>query len=512
VSIVEQAPPVVDQAPDESGSRHFRIAIVGSGFAGLGMAIRLKQQGVEDFVLFERADDIGGTWRDNTYPGVACDVPSHLYSFSFAPNPGWSRTFSPGNEIQDYLRRCAGHFDVYPHVKFRHAVTGAQWDDEGQRWEIETSAGHYSADVLIAGMGGLSEPKIPDIPGRDSFEGAAFHTAQWDHDVDLRGKRIAVIGTGASSIQVVPKIQPEAEKLYLFQRTPAWIMPHRDRPISDRERTAYKRFPLLQKVMRGAIYWARETFVIPFIKPKLADRPEAIARRHLASHVKDPELRRKLTPGYKFGCKRVLPSNHFYPAVSQPNVELLTDGIREITPRGIVTADGVEHEVDVIVYGTGFRVNDMPFTHLIRGRDGRTLSETWSESMEAYLGTSVAGFPNMFMLVGPNTGLGHNSIVFMIESQVEYVLDALRTMAARGLASVDVRRDVQDSFNRELQERLKDTVWSTGGCASWYLDDTGRNTTLWPGSTWPFRQKTRRFDAACYELRTRAGVAAAAAA
>src|SRR4051812_648485 len=363
----------------------------------------------------------------------------------------------------------------------------------------------FTADLLIAGMGGLSEPKIPDIPGRDSFEGDAFHTAQWNHDVDLRGKRVAVIGTGASSIQVVPKLQSQAEKLLLFQRTPAWIMPHRDRPISGRERTAYARLPMLQKLVRGAVYWARELFVIPFVKPKLASRPEAIARRHLASQIKDPELRRKLTPSYTFGCKRVLPSNHFYPAVAKPNVSLVTEGIREITPRGIVTRDGVEHELDVIVYGTGFRVNDMPFAHLVHGSEGQTLSGAWTESMQAYLGTSVAGFPNMFMLVGPNTGLGHNSIVFMIESQVEYVLDAMRMMDARGVASVDVRREVQDAYNAELEDRLKDTVWSTGGCASWYLDDTGRNTTLWPGSTWPFRQRTRRFDPACYTLQTRVG-------
>jgi cation diffusion facilitator CzcD-associated flavoprotein CzcO len=495
----------VADAPEK---RHFRVAIVGTGFSGLGMAIRLKQEGIEDFVLFERADDIGGTWRDNTYPGVACDVPSHLYSFSFAPNPGWSRTFSPGSEIQDYLRRCAGHFDVIPHVKFRHAVTGAHWDEDGQRWEIETSQGSFTAQVLVAGMGGLSEPKIPDIPGLESFEGAAFHTAQWDHDVDLRGKRVAVIGTGASSIQVVPHLQPEVEKLHLFQRTPAWIMPHSDRPISDRERTVYKRLPLAQRVMRGAVYWARELFVIPFVKPRLSSLPEGQARKHLARQVPDRELRRKLTPNYKIGCKRILISNDYYPAVSQPNAELVTDGIREIRPHSIVAGDGTEREVDAIVFGTGFRVNDMPAAELIRGRDGRTLSETWRGSMQAYLGTSIAGFPNMFMLVGPNTGLGHNSIVFMIESQVEYVLDALRAMDARGAASVDVRPEVQDSYNQELQERLRDTVWSTGGCASWYLDDTGRNTTLWPGSTWPFRRRTRRFDPAAYTLSTRVGARA----
>jgi cation diffusion facilitator CzcD-associated flavoprotein CzcO len=496
----------IEQAPKSNagGERtHFRVAIVGTGFAGLGMAIRLKQEGIEDFVVFERADDVGGTWRDNTYPGCQCDVPSHLYSFSFAPNPDWSRTFSQQPEIQDYLRRCAAHFDVLPHVRFRHAVTAARWDDERQLWEIETSGGGgaFTAQVLVAGMGGLSEPSIPQIPGLDSFEGAAFHTAQWNHDVDLRGRRVAVIGTGASSIQVVPEIQPEVEKLHLFQRTPAWIMPHPDRPLSKRERTVYRRFPLVQRLVRGAIYWARETFVIPFVRPRFASYPEGVARKHIARQVPDRELRRKLTPSYTIGCKRILISNDYYPAVSKDNVELITEGIKEIRPRSIVTVDGREVEVDVIVLGTGFRIRDMPAAHVVTGRTGRTLAETWNGSMAAYLGTSIAGFPNLFMLVGPNTGLGHNSIVFMIESQVEYVLDALRTMDARGLDSVDVREEAQEAFNSELQERLRGTVWSTGGCASWYLDDNGRNTTLWPGSTWPFRRRTRRFDPGAYTLR-----------
>jgi cation diffusion facilitator CzcD-associated flavoprotein CzcO len=481
---------------------HFRIAIVGTGFAGLAMSIRLKQEGIEDFVVFERADDVGGTWRDNTYPGCQCDVPSHLYSFSFAPNPDWSRTFSQQPEIEDYLRRCAAHFDVIPHVRFRHTVTGARWDDERQLWEIETSGGRFTAQVLIAGMGGLSEPSIPKIPGLDSFEGHAFHTAQWDHDVDLRGRRVAVIGTGASSIQVVPHIQPEVERLHLFQRTPAWIMPHSDRPLSQRERSVYRRFPLAQRLVRSAIYWARETFVIPFVKPRFASYPERVARKHITTQVPDRDLRRKLTPSYTIGCKRILLSNDYYPALSKDNVVLETDGIEEIRARSIVTGDGREVEVDVIVFGTGFRIIDMPAADLIRGRTGSTLSETWNGSMQAYLGTSIAGFPNMFMLVGPNTGLGHNSIVFMIESQVEYILDALRTMDSAGLASVDVLPSAQEAFNADLQERLSGTVWSTGGCASWYLDDTGRNTTLWPGSTWPFRRRTRRFDRAAYALST----------
>jgi cation diffusion facilitator CzcD-associated flavoprotein CzcO len=319
---------------------------------------------------------------------------------------------------------------------------------------------------------------------------------------------VAVIGTGASTIQVVPRIQPEVERLHLFQRTPPWIMPHPDRELSDREHVLYRRFPLAQRLMRGAVYWARETFVLPFLHKRLARLPETVARRHIASQVPDPELRRKLTPSYTIGCKRILISNDYYPAVAKPNVELETGGIREIRPRSIVTADGREIEVDVIVFGTGFRVTDMPAAELIRGRDGRSLAEVWNGSMQAYLGTSIAGFPNLFMVVGPNTGLGHNSMVFMIESQLAYVLDALRTMEARRLSSVDVRPEVQEAYNEELQDGLRDTVWSTGGCASWYLDDTGRNTTLWPAGTWSFRTRTRRFDASRYTLRSRAAVPA----
>jgi cation diffusion facilitator CzcD-associated flavoprotein CzcO len=317
-----------------------------------------------------------------------------------------------------------------------------------------------------------------------------------------------VIGTGASTIQVVPEIQPEVQKLHLFQRTPPWIMPHPDRKLSERERKIYRRLPLAQRAMRGAIYWARETFVLPFMHKRLARVPETMARRHLASQVKDPELRRKLTPSYTIGCKRILISNEYYPALSEPNVELETDGIREVRERSIVTADGREIEVDVIVFGTGFHVTDMPAAEYIRGRSGESLAEVWKGSMQAYLGTSIAGFPNLFMIVGPNTGLGHNSMVFMIESQLAYVLDALRTMERSGLASVDVRQDVQDAYNEELQDGLSETVWAAGGCASWYLDASGRNTTLWPGGTWRFRTRTRRFDPACYTVRSGAVVAA----
>jgi cation diffusion facilitator CzcD-associated flavoprotein CzcO len=477
-----------------------RIAIIGTGFAGLGMAIRLKQEGIDDFVVLEKAGDVGGTWRENTYPGVQCDVPSHLYSFSFAPNPRWTRTFPLGDEIRDYLRHCANRYGIVPHIRFNQEVHSADWDEAAQRWRLETTDGSVVAQVLVAGTGGLHEPSIPDVPGLEGFEGPVFHSAQWDHDHDLAGERVAVVGTGASAIQFVPRIQPAVSHLHLFQRTPPWVVPHRDRPISPLEKRVYERLPAAQLATRAGIYWARESFVLGFIDTRLAKLPERVARKHIADQVSDPELRREVTPDYTIGCKRVLISNDYYPALTKPNVDLVTSGIAEVRANAVVDGDGVERAADTIIFGTGFHVTDPPAADIVRGRDGRTLADTWAGSMQAHRGTTIAGFPNLFFLVGPNTGLGHNSIVFMIESQLNYVLDALRTMDARGAASVDVRPEAQAAFNDDVQDRLRDTVWNSGGCASWYLDDTGRNTVLWPGFTWPFRRLLRHFDAEHYEL------------
>jgi len=478
-----------------------RVAIVGSGFSGLGMAIRLRQAGIEDFVVLERADDLGGTWRDNSYPGCACDVPSHLYSFSFAPNPEWTSTFSPQREIWDYLRGCAQHYGVVPHIRFGHEVRDAAWDDDAQRWRVETSQGALTARALVLGTGPLSEPAIPDLPGLDSFEGATFHSATWDHDHDLEGERVAVIGTGASAIQFVPQIQPRVGRLHVFQRTAPWIMPRPDRPLRPFERRLYRALPAAQLLMRAGIYWARESFVLGFRHPRAMRLGQRLALRHLHRQVRDPELRRTLTPSYRMGCKRVLISNDYLPALTRPNVEVLTDAIAEVRPRSIVTADGAERAVDTIIFGTGFRVTDMPAAARVRGRDGRTLAEHWQGSPQAHMGAMVAGYPNLFFLVGPNTGLGHNSIVFMIESQCNYVLDALQVMRDADAAELEVRPEAQAAYNARLQEQMRGTVWTSGGCASWYLDANGRNTTLWPTFTWPFRERTRKLDPAQYELR-----------
>ncbi|MDX6699316.1 MAG: hypothetical protein QOE65_2713 [Solirubrobacteraceae bacterium] len=490
--------------------QHTRIAIVGTGFGGLGMAIRLKRDGVEDFVVLERGSDVGGTWRDNTYPGAACDVPSRLYSFSFAPNADWSRSFSPQNEILDYLRDCARRYGVLPHIRFQTTVQSAEWDDAAQRWRIATSAGELTADALVSASGGLSDPKTPDIPGIEDFRGEIFHSAAWNHDHDLTGERVAVVGTGASAIQVVPAIQPEVGHLDLYQRTPAWVIPRNDRDFSRVERVLYRRVPGLQRLARAAIYWSRELYVLGFTRHRwLMKGPERLARRMLKAQVPDRELRRRLTPDYAIGCKRILISSDYYRALAQPNADVVTSPIAEVRERSVVTADGRERPTDTIVFATGFQVTPPPITRHVRGRDGTTLADHWrAGGMQAHRGTTVAGFPNLFLIVGPNTGLGHTSIVHVIESQIQYVREALRTLERTGAAALEPRQDAQDRWNARVQRDLEGSVWQAGGCASWYLDDHGRNTTLWPGYTFRLRALLREFDAPNYTLEARRPAAA----
>jgi cation diffusion facilitator CzcD-associated flavoprotein CzcO len=475
------------------------VAIVGSGFSGIGLAIRLKQEGIEDFAVLERGDGVGGTWHFNTYPGCACDVPSHLYSFSFAPNPDWSRTYSRQPEIRAYLHRVVEDFGVAPKIRLNSEVTSARWDEDAQRWELETSRGPLRARVLVSATGPLVEPKIPPFPGLERFAGPAFHSARWDHSVDLRGKRVAAVGTGASAIQFVPAIAPDVAQLHVFQRTPPWVMPHSSRPITRVEQRLYKALPFTQRLVRGGIYTARELLVLGFVKqPRIMKGIEKIAERHRRSAIADPALLEKVKPDYTIGCKRILPSNEWYPALARDNVELIAgDPIAEVRERSIVTESGEEREVDAIVFGTGFHVVDMPVAKMVHGRDGHALEDVWDGSPNAHLGTAVAGFPNLFILLGPNTGLGHSSMVYMIESQIAYVMDALRELRRNGHRTVEVRREVQERFNRDVQARMKGTVWSTG-CKSWYLDEKGNNPTLWPDWTWRFRQRTAKFDPAEY--------------
>jgi cation diffusion facilitator CzcD-associated flavoprotein CzcO len=476
--------------------RH-EVVIVGAGFSGLGAAIQLQRAGVHDLVLLDRGDTVGGTWRDNTYPGATCDVPSHVYSFSFAPNPDWTRSFSPQSEILAYLERTARSFGVLPRCRFRHTVTGAHWDETEARWLVDTDRGtRFSARFLVAAAGPLSEPVIPRLPGLDTFPGTAFHSARWDHGHQLAGERVAIVGTGASAIQFAPHVQRAADHLTIFQRTPAWIVPRADRELTSLERRAFRRFPFAQRFARTVDYWLREAYVLGFARDlRLLELAERAARQHLEEQVLDPELRRQLTPDYVLGCKRVLISNDFYPTLNEPNVDLVAAGVREVRGSTLVAADGTEVEVDTIIFGTGFQVTRPPIAGIVHGPGG-TLSDAWKSGMRAFLGTQVHGFPNLFVLVGPNTGLGHNSIVFMAEAQIRYVVDAVRTMDAAAIPAVDVRAEVQQAWDDEVQRDLVGTVWTSGGCSSWYLDESGRNSTLWPGFTWQFRRRTARFDLA----------------
>ncbi|HEX4462202.1 MAG TPA: NAD(P)/FAD-dependent oxidoreductase [Polyangia bacterium] len=485
----------------ENAVRHVHVAIAGSGFGGLGMAIRMLQRGMRDFLVFERAHEVGGVWRDNSYPGCACDVQSHLYSFSFAPNPAWSRAYSPAAEIHAYLRRCAERFGVTPYLRFGHEITRATWDGERNRWQLETAGGDYTADVFIGAMGALSEPKLPAIPGLASFGGPVFHSARWDHDFALAGKRVAVIGTGASAIQFVPQIQPQVRQLHVFQRTPPWIVPRNDVAFTARQKWLLGRSSLLQKLTRASIYVRRELSALAFLHPRLAQLAEKLSHAQLKRQVADPQLRARLTPSYRIGCKRVLVSDDYLPALAQPNVDVVTDAITAVTPSGVVTADGRERAVDAIICGTGFHVTDMPFAARIRGRDGRTLETTWNGSPKAHLGLAVHGFPNLFLLLGPNTGLGHSSVVLMMESQIEHVLGALQALERGPFAggAIEPRAQAQAAFVAAVDARMRNTVWSTGGCSSWYLDRTGRNSTLWPSYTFAFRRRVARFDRREYE-------------
>jgi cation diffusion facilitator CzcD-associated flavoprotein CzcO len=480
-----------------------RVAVVGSGFAGLAMAAKLREAGIHDFVILERAPELGGTWRDNHYPGCACDVPSHLYSFSFAPNPDWSSAFAPQREIRAYIERVAAERGLRRHVRFGAELQSAELEEADATWTLRARDGRtWIAEVLVMATGGLSRPAVPDLPGLSRFEGNTWHSAAWRHDVPLVGKTVAVVGTGASAIQFVPQIAPEVARLHVFQRTPPWIWPRPDHDFGALEKQLLRLAPL-RWLYRQRLFWAHEARAVPFaLEPRLLRVASRIALANLHRHVADPELRRKLTPDYVMGCKRVLLSNDYYPALTRPNVEVVTDVIREVSRDGVVTAQGVERRVDAIIFGTGFDVQNPVGPVRVRGRDALDLEERWRAGPEAYLGTSVPGFPNLFTLVGPNTGLGHNSMLVMIEAQVRYVMSCLDFMRTGRLASVEVRPEVCARYNEAIQARLRRAVWSTG-CKSWYLDARGKNTTLWPGPAAEFVLRTLRFDRASYVARRR---------
>lgn len=479
------------------------IVIIGAGFAGLCMAIRLKQAGFDRFVILEKNDDLGGTWRDNTYPGCACDVPSHMYSFSFELNPGWSRMFAPQHEIWEYMRRCAGKYELAPHIRYGRAVERMEWDDSAGRWRIATAVGEvYTARAIVSGIGALHVPFIPDIPGAERFAGTVFHSAQWDTSCGLSAKRVAVLGTGASAIQFIPEIAKRAGQVHVFQRTPPWIHPRPDFEIPPAVRAMFAAAPPVMRAFRDAIYWLLEARAVGFaVHPRLMAPLQRMAERHIERQIADPALRAKVTPDYTIGCKRILLSSDYYPALTRPNVDLVAEPVTRITETGLACADGSAYEADVIIYGTGFRTIDAVAELNIAGRDGVKLQDAWRGGIEAYHGIAVAGFPNFFLLLGPNTGLGHNSVIFMIESQVQHVMSCLRLLARRNAATIEVRASALRRFNDRIQRRLGRAVWSEGGCKSWYLDADGVNRALWPGFSFEYWARTRRARSADYVIR-----------
>jgi cation diffusion facilitator CzcD-associated flavoprotein CzcO len=498
---------VSNKAASDARANHpdHRIVIIGAGFSGIGLGIQLRQAGIEDFIIIEQAEAVGGTWWVNRYPGCACDVQSHLYSLSFAPKSDWTRHFAPRAEIQAYLANCVEKFGLKPHLRLATRVEQARWDANGQCWQVTDQHGRIrSARVLVPAIGGLSRPNWPRIKGLDSFSGPVIHSQQWPEDLDLKGKRVAVIGGGASAIQFVPKIQPDVTHLDFYQRTPQWILPKPDRPIGTRRQAMYRRFPPARLLFRLGLYLLLESRLPAFNRfPSLSWFHRRKAKAFLNRQVSDPTLRRTLMPDYAMGCKRVLMSNDFYPALSQPNVSLISESIQEVFPQGIVDRQGIRRNSDTIILATGFQATAPVPEGMILGQGGLDLARHWHEGPSAYKGCTVSGFPNLFMLLGPNTALGHNSVLLMIESQIHYVIEALRFMNDHEMVSMEVTEKAQQAWNLALDRKLGRTVWTQGGCASWYLHpQSNRNTTLWPDFTFRFRARTRRFDSESYRTQT----------
>lgn len=468
--------------------------IIGTGFSGLCVAKNLIDRGITDFILLERSDDIGGTWRDNDYPGAACDIPSHLYSYSFFQNPDWHYKFPRQPELFAYTKAMAKHFDLEKYVKLNHEVTFARFDEEHNLWHVSTPQGEFSCHKLVSCVGPLSDGKLPDIDGVDTFKGHAFHSSKWDHSYDLTGKKVAVIGTGASAIQFVPEIVKTVDELHVYQRTPPWIIPRGDRKITKLEKWLYKNVRWYQKLIRKIIYWEHEVRVVGIIiNPALMKIFQKLAKRHLNKQVSDQALKDRITPDYTIGCKRILISNDWYPALQKPNCDLIDVGIQRITEDSLIDNNGVERKVDAIIYNTGFFATNNPAWENFVGKDNLTLAKRWEEGEEAYLSTTVSGFPNFFIMNGPNMTLGHSSMIYMIESQTRHVVNCLEAMKNKQLKRFEVKEDVLNAYNKDIQKKLEGTIWSTG-CQSWYKNANGKITALWPSYTFSFRRLTAQFN------------------
>ncbi|OXM62673.1 flavin-containing monooxygenase [Amycolatopsis vastitatis] len=480
--------------------RDFAVLVIGAGASGLGAAIRLGQAGIGDLAVLEKAGELGGTWRDNTYPGCACDVPSALYSYSFAPNPEWTRAFAGQAEIRAYLRETAARFGVTEKIRYGVEVTRAQWNERDARWELETSQGPYSTRVLVAGTGPWHEPLIPDLPGLGGFPGEVFHSARWNHGYDLTGQRVAVIGSGASAVQFVPEIVPRVGRLHLFQRTAQWVLPKPDHPVPGVERLLLRRFPALQRALRRAEYGAMETLGFGFRHPWLLRQVQKIGLAHLRLTVRDPALRAALTPDYTLGCKRLLMSNTYYRALTKSTVDVHPTAVRAIEGNRVLGADGSAAEVDAIIFGTGFHILDMPVSARVFDAEGRSLDDHWKGSPQAFAGTTVAGFPNLYLLLGPSLGTGHSSAFMILEAQLKHTVAAVTRTLRADRTSLAVRPEVQEAFNAEVQAALPGTVYQSGGCSSYYTDVNGRNSFSWPFSTGRLRSRVGSFDEADYEI------------
>jgi cation diffusion facilitator CzcD-associated flavoprotein CzcO len=476
---------------------HHEVVVIGAGVSGIGAAIKLKERGIDDVVILEKADTYGGTWRANTYPGCACDVPSALYSFSFAPNPDWSRLFATQPEILAYVEKVARDHGLDDHTRFGVELLAAAWDSKRSVWKLDTTAGKLTADFVIGAAGPWNEPAIPDIEGLSSFPGEIFHSARWNHDFDLSGKRVAVIGTGASAVQFVPQIQPAVAELHLFQRTAQWVLPKPDGPMPALGRKALGR-PLVRRALHAAEYTMMETLGIGFRNPHpMMDGVQSVGRAYLRAVVRDPELRRKLTPDYTIGCKRILFSNNYLQSLTRSNVDVHASAVSQVRGSTVIGADGSQAEVDAIILGTGFHILDMPVADLITGADGRTLAETWQGSPEAYLGTVIAGFPNTFLVLGPSLGTGHSSAFAILEAQVAYIVDAIDHARSAGTA-LEVQPEIQQAYVARVQRALAGTVYNAGGCASYYRDVNGRNSFNWPWSTSALIKQVSAFDPAAF--------------
>ncbi len=480
------------------------VVIVGSGYSGVCIAIKLKEAGLNNFTILEKEDELGGTWYINTYPGAACDVESHLYSFSFEPYD-WSRTFPQQKELNVYIKHCINKYKLVPHAKVNSTVTSAVFNEQEGLWTVTTNNNEQiKTKILVTGAGALNDPAYPEIKGIESFEGTKFHSAIWNHSFDMKGKNVAVIGSGASAIQFVPELVPLVKTLYLFQRTPNWIMPKPDRPFKAWERKLLISMPLVRKIYRERLYWEKELRVVAFIKyPKLLKWVSKPVEKWVRKIVKDPALQKAMIPNYTMGCKRILLANTYYPAIIKENVKVISDGIDYVTPNSIVTKNGQEVPVDAIIYATGFKATKLLSTINIIGNHGKSLNDIWKENVEGYLGTTVAGFPNLFIMTGPNTGVGHTSMIHIIESQAKYVIEGIKYLLKNNVKSAVLKEEVQKDFNMYVQKKMKNTVWQSGGCVSWYQDDKGRNPILWPGYTVKFRKLTSKFDPNKYKLVTK---------